>query len=771
MFSAKAYSQELYKLSGTVKDANTGIYLGNASVSVKNQAAESKTDLNGHYNLTLMAGEYDVYVSSSQYLGSAFKIKIQGDTIVNFDLKETVTEFVGGTVQAKTKSNNVKSMETGVSRLNIRQIQKIPALLGEVDIIRSLQTLPGVTTVGEGASGFNVRGGNIDQNLILMDEVPIFNSSHLFGMFSIFNPDMVKDLTLYKGSMPAQYGGRVSSVLDVKLKDANMKKTEINGGIGTIFSRLSIETPLLKNKLGLVVAARRSYLDIVARPFVKGNMKDAKFNFYDFNSKLNWVLNKRNSFSLSAYLGRDIFGSDFKFSYGNSLVSLNWILMKDKLMVKTNAYYSDYQYYLDFSANGFHFGWDAGIRSRNLQSDFIYSVNTNNTFKFGMQGIYYTFNPGNGKYNGLDNFSTGIVLPLQNAVESAVYLGNERRISDKLNVYYGLRWSQYNYIGKGTVYTYLDSTPNTRKVLLNETSYDRFRKIKSYNTPEPRLAFNYTFNKMRSVKLNYTRASQYLQIVSNTAASTPLDIYMPATNNLKPLVSDQASLGFYGNFKENAFETSAEVYYKQFKNQLDYIDNSDFYLNKYIEADLMQGKGRAYGVELYVKKNTGKLTGWMSYTLSKTERKVEGISNNQWYLSKYDRTHNLNLVLMYDVSKRITISGDFVYQSGTPATFPDSKMSVQGYYFPENSTNKRGNYRIPAYHRLDLGMTYHFKKNENRKFKSNLVISIYNVYNRRNAFSVYFRNNPDSNNQISNEAIKYSVIGSFVPAITYNIKF
>lgn len=766
-----ANSQVKIKMSGFVKDANSGQYLSNAIVSIKNNNARTLTDSNGRYTLYLNKGEWEVSISSPNYQGFNSKIVLRKDTVIHFSLYGNVMEFNNFTLVAKTKSSNVKSVETGVSNLNIKQIQRMPALLGEVDVLRSLQTLPGVSSIGEGSSGFNVRGGNIDQNLILMDEVPIFNSSHLFGMFSIFNPDVVKDLTLLKGSMPAQYGGRVSSVLDVKTKDGNLKKMEFNGGIGTVFSRFSIEGPLLKDRIGYVVAMRRSYLDVVARPFVKGDMKDASFNFYDLNAKLNWKLNKFNSVSLSAYSGKDVFGSDFKFNYGNTLVSLNWLSSKDKLSVKTNAYYSDYKYLLNFSTNGFKFGWVAGIRSGSLKSDFAYVKNTKNSWKFGYQSIYYTFNPGNGKYSSINDFSTTIELPLQNAIENALYAGNERKLSQKLNVYYGIRWSFYNFIGNGFAFVFKDSVANTRKTLIEERQYERFENIKSYNTPEPRLAMNYLINKDKSLKFSYTKTSQYLQIVSNTAASTPLDIYSPATNNIKPLISNQASLGYYANFKKNSIETSAELYYKTFKNQLDYIDNSNFYLNKYIEADLMQGLGRAYGLELFLKKNSGKLTGWMSYTLSKTERKVNGISNDEWFLSKYDRTHNLNLVLMYDINKRVTLSGNFVYQSGTPATFSDSKMSVQGYYFPENSSNRRGNFRISAYHRLDIGMTYHFKNSKNKKIKSNLVVSVYNVYNRRNAFSVYFRNNPNSNNLVSNEAVRYSVIGSFVPAITYNLKF
>ncbi len=767
-----AFTQDKVTISGYLRDAVNGEALIGAAVSKQGTSLGTTANEYGFYSLTLPKGKQFILVQYIGYVAQVKEIDLSTNVTLNFELKEEGKQLEEVVVTSKQEDQNIKSNEMSVAKLDIAQIQKMPALLGEVDIIKSIQTLPGVTNVGEGASGFNVRGGNIDQNLILMDEAPVFNSSHMFGMFSIFNPDAVKDLKLMKGSVPAQYGGRTSSVLDIRMKEGNNKKLEVNGGIGTIFSRLSIEAPIIKNKVSFLVAARRSYIDVLARPFLKGDMKKASVYFYDLNSKLNWNINSKNTVFLSGYFGRDFFSTGFKFNYGNATATARWNhIFSSKLFSNITAYHSRYNYFLAFNTNSFKFDWDAKIITSSLKADYSYFPNSTNTIKFGAQAIHYTFKPGEIKSVDKSDFAIKTAFPDQYGLEYALYINNEQKISENFSLQYGLRWSFYNYLGKGNAYYYRDTTENLSKPLVEERSFEHLETIKFYNVPEPRLAMNYTINKKNSVKASYARSGQYLQIVSNTSASTPLDFYLPATNNIKPLTSDQVSVGYFRNFKENTYEASAEVYYKSLDNQLDYIDNSKLFLNKYLEGDLLQGKGRAYGLELFVKKNKGKFTGWISYTLSKTERKVNGISNNEWFLSKYDRTHNASVVLMYDITKRLTLSTNFIYMSGTPSTFFDSKFEVQGYYFPHNSENKRSNYRISPYHRLDLGLVYNFKSNDVKKWKSTIAVSIYNVYNRRNAFSVYFRNNPASNNALENEAIRYSVIGSIVPAITYNFKF
>jgi len=773
--SYSAISQEKFTISGYVKDAKNGESLIGVTVYKKNSQIGANTNEYGFYSLTLPKGADTVIFSLIGYQSIFRVVNLTSNLTISLELPEEGKNLAEVVISAEKADANIKSMEMGVAKLDIQQIQKMPALLGEVDVIKSIQLLPGVTTVGEGASGFNVRGGNIDQNLVLMDEAPVYNSSHLFGFFSIFNPDAVKDVKLIKGGIPSQYGGRASSVLDIRMKEGNSKKLEVNGGIGTVFTRVSVEAPILKDKASFIIAGRRSYIDVLAKPFIakrSPDLKDAKFYFYDLTAKFNWRINEKNTVFASGYFGRDVFGAGFKFNWGNSTATLRWNhIYNSKLFMNLTSFYSNYKYELGFGDEGSNqkFEWTSNIINYSFKPDFTYYLNSKNTIRFGTQAILFTFKPGNAIITSQDGNKSNISLDKQYGVEYAAYVDNEQKLSNRFTLQYGLRWSFYNYIGKGNKYTYRDTIPNESRPLDNEEKIANGETIKMYNVPEPRLAVNYTINDKSSIKLGYNRMAQYLHIVSNTAASTPLDIYTPVTNNIKPLIADQITLGYFRNFKENMFESSAEIYYKDLQNQLDYVDNANLLLNKYLEADLVQGKGRAYGAELYLKKSKGKLNGWVSYTLSKTERQVRGISNDEWFLSKYDRTHNVNTVLIYDLNKRFSFSANFVFQTGTPATFPTAKVEVQGYVIPYNTENKRNNYRNTAYHRADIGITYNFKKNDRRRYKQTIVVSVYNVYNRRNAFSTYFRNNPDY--PVNTEAVRYSVVGSFIPAITYNFKY
>lgn len=775
ILSMHSWAQEKVTLSGYLKDAKNGEALIGATVFKKGTNIGASTNAYGFYSLTLPKGNDSIVFSYIGYKTIVKGIELNGNLTLNVELEEENNELAEVVVSADKEDKNVKSMEMSVAQLDIKQIQKMPALFGEVDVIKSIQLLPGVTTVGEGASGFNVRGGNIDQNLVLLDEAPVYNSSHLFGFFSVFNPDAVKDVKLIKAGIPAQYGGRASSILDIRMKEGNNKKLEANGGIGTIFSRLSIEAPIIKDKASFIVAGRRSYIDVLAKPFLakqSADLKNAKFYFYDLTAKLNWRLNDKNTVFASGYLGRDVFGAGFTFNWGNSTATVRWNhVFNSKLFMNLSTFYSNYDYELGFKDDGTgqKFSWKSNILNYSIKPDFIYYLNNRNTIRFGAQAIMFTFAPGKAVVTTKDGNDINISLDNKYGMEYALYADNEQKLTEKLSVQYGLRWSFFNYMGDGTKFVYRDTIPNTSKPLDHEEKYGMWKTMKSYNLPEPRLSLNYTLNDVSSVKLSYNRNAQYLHIVSNTAASTPLDVYTPVTNNIKPLICDQVAAGYFRNFKDNMFETSAEVYYKYMQNQLDYVDNASLLLNKYLEGDLIQGLGRAYGLELYVKKKKGKFNGWVSYTLSKTERKVRGISNGDWFLSKYDRTHNVNTVLVYDLNKRFSFSANFVYMTGTPATFPNVKLEIQGYVIPYNTDGTRNNYRNTSYNRLDLGITYNFKSNERKRWKSTLVLSVYNVYNRRNAFSIYFRQNPDY--PVNTEAVRYSVIGSIVPAITYNFKF
>ncbi len=768
-------AQESFTLSGYVKDAKNGELIIGANVYKQGTTTGASTNVYGFYSLTLPKGKHSITFSYIGYTPQVKEIELEKNLTLNVELGEESTNLNEVTITSEREDANVKAMEMSVAKLDIKQIQKIPALLGEVDVIRSIQLLPGVSTVGEGASGFNVRGGNIDQNLVLLDEAPVYNSSHLFGFFSVFNPDAVKDVKLIKGGIPAQYGGRLSSILDIRMKDGNNKQLQLNGGIGSIFSRFSVEAPLIKDKASFIVAGRRSYIDVLAKPFLakkQPSLKDAQFNFYDLTAKVNYRIDPKNNIFLSGYLGRDVFGAGFKFNWGNATTTLRWNhLFNEKLFMNTTVFYSNYDYLLGFKdeSNGQAFDWKSQIINYSVKPDFTYYINEKNTLHFGGQSILFDFNPANAVVTSNTGVKTNISLDHKYGLESALYIDNEQKLSPRLHVQYGIRVSMFNYMGKGYAYYYYDTMPNMEKRLNYSVFYNTWESIQRYMNPEPRASLKYDVSDNSSVKASYNRTAQYIHLVSNTAASTPLDIWTPSTNNIKPQLADQMALGYFRNFKENMYETSVEVYYKYLQNQLDYIDNANLFINKYLEAQLLQGRGRAYGAEFYVKKAKGKLNGWISYTLSKTERQVDGLSKNEWYYNRYDRTHVLNTVATYDLSKRWSFSANFVLYSGTPATFPNAKWEIQGYTQSYNTTEKRNNFRVPAYHRLDISATYDFKRNDTRKWQSSIVFSVYNVYNRRNPFSIYFRNSKE--NPVVTEAVRYSVVGSFIPAITYNFKF
>lgn len=770
-----AFAQEKYTISGYIKDASNGEVMIGATVTKKGTSIGVAANEYGFFSLNLPKGTHEIVINSIGYAVQAFTVDLDKNTKLNVEMKEEGKQLDEVVVTGEAEDKNIKSIEMGTAKLDIKQINKIPALLGEVDVVRSIQLLPGVTSVGEGASGFNVRGGNVDQNLILLDEAPVYNSSHLFGFFSVFNPDAVKDVKLIKGGVPAQFGGRVSSILDIRMKEGNNKKFAVNGGIGTIFSRLSIEGPIKKDKASFIIAGRRSYLDALVKPFLKETspLKGVVFNFYDLTAKLNYRIDDKNTVFASGYFGRDQFGASvFKFNWGNSTATLRWNhIFNNKLFMNMTAFYSNYDYYLEFKApaNNQSFKWSSNIVNYSFKPDFSWYVNNKNTIRFGTQVLYYDFLP----YNAIGKFQEGaevkFVSPKRYGAEYSAYISNEHKVKPRLTLEYGLRVSAFTYLGKGTAFTFRDTIPNVERPLQDSARYGARVPIQNYINPEPRFAMNYVVNQYSSIKASYNRMAQYLQLISNTAASTPLDVYTMATNNLKPLVADQVSVGYFRNLKENMYETSVEVYYKYLQNQLDYIDNANLFINPTVENQLLQGLGRAYGAEFFVKKTKGKLNGWISYTLSRTERLVRGISNGDWFVSRYDRTHVLNTVANYDLTKRWSLSANFVFLSGTPSTFPNTKLEIQNISIPYNTTGNRNNYRITPFHRLDLGATFNFKKNDVRRYKQTLVFSVYNVYNRRNAYSIYFRQN--STNPNINEAVRFSVIGSFVPAITYNFSF
>lgn len=769
-----AYSQEKRTISGYIKDASNGESLIGVSVYVREIGNGTVTNDYGYYALNLPTGvSYTLVFNYIGYEKVEKKVTLTDDLKLSIELKDESVKLQEVIVKTTKEDENVKNIEMSVNKVEMKTIRQMPALLGEVDLVRSIQLLPGVTSVGEGASGFNVRGGNIDQNLVLLDEAPVFNASHLFGFFSVFNPDAVKDVKLVKGGIPAQYGGRISSILDVRLKEGNAKKREINGGIGTIFSRLSYEQPFAKSKGSFIVAGRRSYIDVLAKPFLNGDLKNSRFYFYDLTAKANYRIDDKNTVFASGYFGRDVFGADFGFEWGNQTATVRWNhVFNNKLFMNATAFYSDYDYGLESdrnnkNKNGDKFKWNSSISTWSMKPDFTYYLTPNNTVTFGGQYINYSTKPGTATAISSGE-ERNISLDPRYADESALYIGNDQKLNEWLSFQYGIRYSYFRNLGPGTAYEFMEVVKGDRKLPVSEKKFES-GVINTYGNWEPRFSTKIELNPSTSIKASYNRTAQYLHLLSNTAASSPLDVWTLSSKIIKPQIADQVALGWFQNFQENMFEASLEVYYKKLQNQIDYVANSDLLLNTYLEGDLLFGNGRAYGAEVYVKKNRGKLTGWLSYTLARTERKIEGINNDNWFPARFDKTHNLSTVVLYQLNDRLSFSANFAFNTGTPATFPTNRFEWGGWTLPQNVDNSRNAARIPSYHRLDLGATLKSKKKLFGKGQGEWVLSIYNVYNRRNPFSMYVRQNEDNN--LKTEAVRYAVIGSVVPAITYNFKF
>ncbi|RED98881.1 TonB-dependent receptor-like protein [Marinoscillum furvescens DSM 4134] len=778
--TSRSFAQENATLSGYVKDANNGETLIGATVLIKELSSGNITNVYGFYSITVPTGTYTVDYRYVGYQTITKTITLTSNRRVDVELPSGEQQLQEVVVSAEALDENVSSVEMSTAELDIETIEKIPAFLGEVDVVKSLQLLPGVSSVGEGASGFNVRGGSVGQNLILLDEAPVYNSSHMFGFFSVFNPDAVKDVKLYKGGIPAEYGGRLSSILDVRMKEGNMKKYEVNGGIGTIFSRFAVEGPLAKDKSSFILAGRRSYIDVLAKPFLKNQdgLEDIGLRFYDLTFKTNYNISDRDRVYLSGYLGRDVFAFDANqgFDWGNKTATLRWNhLFNDRIFSNTTLFVSDYDYSFQVGETRDDlFSWKSRIFTYNFKEQFSYFINTNNELSFGAEAILYRFKPA--EVLGVSvGEESDISLAERKSLETAVYIGNDQKVNNKLSLQYGLRFSSFQYLGDGEVYEYGEpEQPGERKPIANVTQADNWETIQHYTNLEPRFSFRYSLNPTTSIKGSYNRMSQYIHLVSNTAASLPTDVWTPSSNNIKPQLADQVALGVFKNFWNNKLETSVEVYYKTMQNQIDYIDGAEILINRFLEGDLLAGDGRAYGAEFYLKKNSGKINGWVSYTLAKTERQVAGINDGDWYPTRYDQTHNLKISGNYDYSDRWSFAANFTYITGTPYTLPSYRYEVQGYTIP--GVEGRNNGRIPDYHRLDLAATWQMRKFKNdgspKKLQDYWVFTIYNVYQRRNPFSIYFaQKDGAAGDQALTEATQVAILGSFVPAVSYNFKF
>ena len=780
LFTLSSYSQDKFTLSGVITDIKNNETLIGVNVYIPEIKSSTTTNEYGFYSITLPEATYTVLISYIGFQIESQKIELSENKKMNFSLSESGEILKEVIITDNSPRSAIRSPEMSLNKLSISAIKKMPVVLGEVDVLKSLLLLPGVTNAGEGASGFNVRGGGADQNLILLDEATIFNSSHVFGFFSVFNPDAIKDLKLYKGGIPANFGGRVSSVLDIYQKDGSSKGFHMNGGIGLISSRLLLEGPLVKDKGSFLIGGRSSYAHLFLK--LSEDQKDNSAYFYDLNTKMSYKLNPNNNLFLSGYFGRDVFSLNKSFTniYGNSILNLRWNhLFSDKLFSNLSLIYSDYYYGLDLDFVGFK--WDSGIKNYNIKYDFKNYISDKFKLNYGVNAIYYDFNPGTIRPSNSDSGINFDQLDKKYAFEPSIYISAVQEISTRFSLSYGLRYSQFYRLGSSTVNIYENNSPlnfNTDLQIYEKATpigtkfYDKNEVIQSYNNLEPRFSASYQLNDAQSIKVSYNRMTQYLQLISNTSSPTPLDVWMPSDNFIKPQIADQVAIGYFRNFKEDSYSLEVETYYKEVKNRLDYIDGANLIANKAIEQIVLNGQLRSYGLELMLRKNEGKLNGWISYTLSKSEQQTpgrtaeeSGINGGNWYNSTYDKLHNIAVTSSYNLNEKWSFGANFALQTGQPVSYPNGQYEYLGITVP--SYGLRNENRLPTYHHLDISATLTPRKNEGRNWKGEWVFSIYNLYNRKNAASINFRRNDDTGN---NEAIKTSIFG-IVPAVSYNFKF
>lgn len=777
-FSITAFSQEKFTLSGIISDGSNKETLIGVSVFVEETKTGTVTNEYGFYSITLPKGDYTVSISYVGYQNSSEKISLTQNIKKNFLLSESSKILDEVVIIDNKKRIDIRKPEMSVNKLTIQEIKEMPVIFGEVDIIKSILTLPGVTNAGEGQSGFNVRGGGADQNLVLLDEATIYNSSHLFGLFSVFNPDAIKDLKLYKGGIPARYGGRLSSILDIYQKEGNKNDFHMNGGIGLISSRILAEGPIVKDKGSFVVAGRASYAHLFLKLVDNPNLA----YFYDLNTKLSYSLNEKNNIYLSGYFGRDVFqlNDSFVNTYGNSVLNFRWNhLFSDKLFSNLSMIYSDYYYGLKLDIIGFN--WDSGIKNYNIKYDLKHYISDKFKLTYGIQSHYYDFNPGKIEPTRPDSGINADQLDKKYALENSIYIDAEHQITKNLTFSYGLRGSSFLRLGQQTLNIYANNQPVTfnqnfqiyeSAEPIGTVSYGKNQTIAKFDNLEPRFSVSYALNDDQSIKASYNRMTQYLHLISNTQSPTPLDVWAPSDQYLKPQLLDQVAVGYFQNFKDDEYSLETETFYKTIKNRVDYIDGANLIANEAIERVVLNGNARAYGLEVLFRKNTGQFKGWLSYTLSRTEQQVEGrtpletgINNGDWYKTGFDKTHNLSVVANYKLNEKWRFGANFIFQTGQPVTFPDGQYEYEGITVPNFSSRNENN--LPSYHRLDVSATLTPRKNKGRKWQSEWVFGIYNIYNRMNAASITFRQDKET---ASNEALRLSIFG-FVPSATYNIKF
>lgn len=764
MFLFHAQAQDKASVSGVVKSKKNGETLIGASVRVAALNVGTTSNEYGFYSLSLPKGKHVLEISAVGVAIKQLEINLTGNLRMDVALEEANANELQGVVVKSSSTmsgRSLSSTQMGVEKLTMKETKNIPVLLGERDVLKTVQLLPGIKSAGEGSSGFYVRGGAADQNLILLDEAPVYNASHLLGFFSTFNSDAIKDINVYKGGMPAQYGGRLSSVLDIKMNDGNNQDYNVGGSLGLISAKLNVEGPIQKDKSSFLVSGRRTYIDM----FLKAS-KDTAINqntlyFYDLNGKMNFTLGSKDRLYLSGYFGRDKLGvgKTFALNWGNGTGTLRWNhIFSNKLFSNTSLIFSNYDYKISIRSGSNDVDVFSQIRDWNIKEELQWYVSDKHNLRMGVNAIYHTMRPGEITSSESSNFNNSI-LQRRYSWENAAYVSDVWKVSPKFNLSYGVRATAFSILGKGDFYN-IDADGK----VTDTVHYNDGQVVKTYFNLEPRAAASYQLNSSTSLKTSYVRNVQNLHLISNSTSASPTDKWVASTNIIKPEISDQVSLGYYKNLGNNVYELTVEAYYKTMQNQVDYRDGADVFNNDAIETQLLFGKGRAYGIEWLLKKKAGQFTGWLSYTLSKTERKINGINNGEWYNARQDRTHDIAIVGMYQLNDKWTFSANWIFYTGDAITFPSGKYKVDDqvvYYYTE-----RNGYRMPNYHRLDLGATLQLAKR--KKFSSELTFSLYNAYGRENAYTINFRESKDDPNKT--EAVRVALF-KFVPSVSYNFKF
>lgn len=758
---ASAQTAQKYTISGTIRDSASGEALIGVFVEVKETPTVGATTNDyGFYSLTLNEGTYTIIYDYLGYKTDSLKISFTHNIKHNVNLAQSGAALHEVSVHATKANENVTSAQTGMVQLDVKEISKIPVFFGEKDILKTVELIPGVVSAGDGNSGFYVRGGAADQNLILLDEATVYNAYHLLGFFSVFNSDALKDVTLYKSGMPVEYGGRLASVEDVRMNDGNDQTYHVSGGIGLISSRLNFEGPIKKGKGSFLISGRRTYADLFLKLSTNSALRNSSLYFYDFNAKGNYTLGENDRIYLSGYFGKDVLGIDnlFGINWGNATATLRWNhLFGPKLFSNTSLIFSNYNYNVDINTEGINLGIESTIRDWNLKEEFEYFPNSKNKIIFGFSSTYHTIIPGN--IVSLDSNLKSTNIQTRYAWENAVFASEEYKVSERLKFVAGVRVTSFSLLGPGTFYTY-----NSEGLTIDSAKYSSGQFVKTYINPEPRFNATYMLNETSSIKASYDRNVQNMHLLSNSTSSNPTNLWIPSSNNVKPEIADQVSVGYYRNFMNNKYEFSIETYYKWMQNQIDYRDGAQLELNENVESELLYGRGKSYGAEFFLKRKYGKLTGWIGYTLSNTELQIPGINNGDWYPATQDITNAIDVVAIYQLDEKWSFSATFVYNTGYPVTFPSGKYEVDGnilYYY-----TSRNGYRMPDYDRMDVGATYKCKPHKH--YQADWSFSIYNVYDRWNAYTITFQQNP--NNSQETQAVLTSLFG-IIPSISYDFKF